>query len=93
MKAAALALALVLAACGPEEVPGVETTTAPPPTVAIGLTPNGVDVFPGGWYVHAYPGLCVFLIRNQDGGIEACYIDPDPNCKPADTRGCRAFPR
>jgi len=83
-----LALALVLAACGAPEVELPET-----PTIEVGISPRGVEILPPGWYVHAYPGLCLFLIRNKDGEIEACYIDPDPTCKPVDHRGCRAFNR
>jgi len=89
MRRALFFLAAVLAGCG-----GLEPEIEPPPvpTIAVGETPNGVDVLPPGWFLHFYPGLCVVLVRDADGFVRRCFnFYPDP-CVPADPRACSPFP-
>ncbi len=71
---------LVCLSCGP----AVEL-----PTPAVG--PRGPELLPPGWYVHTYPGLCVVVARDVDGGARTCVEWFPTPCVPTNTAGCAAL--
>ena len=65
----------------------------PENTPSLAQTPGGgMQLIPAGWYVHDYPGVCVFLIRDEEGRARRCYSYPEGlACVPEAEGGCLRF--
>ncbi|MFZ5440491.1 MAG: hypothetical protein ACOZQL_10810 [Myxococcota bacterium] len=60
---------------------------------SVAETPAGPEILPPGWYLHLYPGLCVIVVRDENGVAQRCYVVEDrTKCVPTNLSGCRGFP-